>query len=181
VGTRNPSPEGLSRTRSLVRKLVADGFTIVSGLAAGVDTQAHETALDEGGRTIAVIGTPLSFAYPRTNAALQERIGKDFLVISQVPVRRWEKQDHRWNRAFFPARNITMSALTEATVIVEAGETSGTLIQARAALKQGRKLFILDSNFNREEISWPKKFENLGAIRVRTYNDVKRHLSEASH
>jgi DNA processing protein len=181
VGTRNPSPDGLSRTRTLVRKLVADGFTIMSGLAQGIDTQAHETALDEGGRTIAVIGTPLSFAYPRANAALQERIGHDFLVISQVPLKRWEKQDHRWNRAFFPARNVTMSALTEATVIVEAGETSGTLIQARAALKQGRKLFILDSNFNRDEITWPKKFEDMGAIRVRTYSDVKRHLSEASH
>lgn len=181
VGTRHPSTEGLSRTRKLVRHLVADGFTIVSGLATGVDTEAHETALAEKGRTIAVIGTPLSFAYPRTNAALQERIGQDFLVISQVPVRRWEKQDHRWNRAFFPARNVTMSALTEATVIVEAGETSGTLIQARAALKQGRKLFILESNFEKPSITWPKRFEAMGAIRVRTYNDVKRHISQAAH
>jgi len=181
VGTRNPSPEGLARARKLVRHLVADGFTIVSGLAAGVDTEAHQTALDSNGRTIAVIGTPLSFAYPRTNAALQERIGKDFLVISQVPVHRWEKQDHRWNRSFFPARNITMSALTEGTVIVEAGETSGTLIQARAALKQGRKLFILDSNFSNSAITWPAKYEAMGAIRVRTYSDVKRHLSEAPH
>ncbi len=181
VGTRNPSPEGLARTRKLVRNLVNDGFTIVSGLAAGVDTEAHTTALESNGRTIAVIGTPLSFAYPRANAALQERIGKDFLVISQVPVQRWEKQDHRWNRAFFPARNVTMSALTEGTVIVEAGETSGTLIQARAALKQGRKLFILDSNFDKPKITWPKRFEAMGAIRVRTYNDVKRHLSQTSN
>jgi DNA processing protein len=74
-----------------------------------------------------------------------------------------------------------MSALTEATVIVEAGETSGTLIQAKAALKQGRKLFILDSNFNRSDITWPKKFEELGAIRVRSYNDVKRHLPDPAH
>lgn len=180
VGTRNPSPEGLARTRKLVRSLVNDGFTIVSGLAAGVDTQAHTMALEEGGRTIAVIGTPLSFAYPRANASLQDRIGKDFLVISQVPVKRWEKQDHRWNRSFFPERNITMSALTEATIIIEAGETSGTLIQARAALKQGRKLFILDSNFGKDEITWPAKFEEKGAIRVRTYDDVKRHLSASS-
>lgn len=181
VGTRNPTPDGLARTRKLVRHLVGDGFTIVSGLAAGVDTEAHQTALAEGGQTIAVIGTPLSFAYPRTNGALQERIGKDFLVISQVPVKRWEKQDHRWNRAFFPARNVTMSALTEATIIVEAGETSGTLIQARAALKQGRKLFILENNFDKPSISWPAKFEAMGAIRVRTYGDVKRHLSKTSH
>jgi DNA processing protein len=181
VGTRKPTSEGLLRTRKLVRHLVEDGFTIVSGLAAGVDTKAHETALEANGRTIAVIGTPLSFAYPRDNAGLQERIGNDFLVISQVPVQRWEKQDHRWNRAFFPERNVTMSALTEATIIVEASETSGTLIQARAALKQGRKLFILDSNFDKAGITWPKKFEERGAIRVRTYSDVKRHLFQTPH
>lgn len=181
VGTRNPSPEGRSRTRKLVRSLVEDDFTIVSGLAAGVDTEAHTTALAEGGRTIAVIGTPLSFAYPRTNAELQEKIGRDFLVISQVPVQRWEKQDHRLNRFFFPERNITMSALTEATVIVEAGETSGTLIQARAALAQKRKLFILESNFSKPGLTWPHRFEEKGAIRVRSYEDVKRHLSATSH
>jgi DNA processing protein len=181
VGTRNPSPEGLARTRKLVRSLVEDNFTIVSGLAAGVDTEAHKTALAEGGRTIAVIGTPLSFAYPRTNAALQEQIGRDFLVISQVPVQRWEKQDHRVNRFFFPERNITMSALTEATVIVEAGETSGTLVQARAALAQKRKLFILDSNFTKPGLTWPQRFEDRGAVRVRNYSDVKRHLSAAAH
>ena len=181
VGTRNPSPEGRSRTRKLVRSLVEDDFTIVSGRAAGVDTEAHTTALAEGGRTIAVIGTPLSFAYPRTNAELQEKIGRDFLVISQVPVQRWEKQDHRLNRFFFPERNITMSALTEATVIVEAGETSGTLIQARAALAQKRKLFILESNFSKPGLTWPQRFEEKGAIRVRSYEDVKRHLSATSH
>lgn len=181
VGTRKPTPEGLARVRKLVRALVADNFTIVSGLAAGVDTEAHTTALDEGGRTIAVIGTPLSFAYPRTNTELQERIGTDFLVISQVPVRRWEKQDHRLNRFFFPERNITMSALTEATIIVEAGETSGTLIQARAALAQKRKLFILESNFAKPGLKWPHRFEERGAIRVRSYDDVKRHLSAAAH
>jgi DNA processing protein len=180
VGTRKPSEEGLARTRKLVRSLVADDFTIVSGLAAGVDTEAHRTALAQGGRTIAVIGTPLTFAYPKTNAELQDEIAQRFLVISQVPLKRWEKQDHRLNRFFFPERNVTMSALTEGTIIVEAGETSGTLIQAKAALNQGRKLFILDSNFHKKELKWPHRFEERGAIRVREYDDVKRHLSEAS-
>ena len=180
VGTRKPSPGGLARTRKLVRSLVADDFTIVSGLAAGVDTEAHRTALAEGGRTIAVIGTPLTFAYPRTNAELQDEIGREFLVISQVPLKRWERQDHRLNRFFFPERNVTMSALTEATIIVEAGETSGTLIQARAALKQKRKLFILESNFHNQALTWPTRFEQRGAIRVRDYDDVKRHLSPAT-
>ena len=179
VGTRAPSSEGQQRTRQLVKRLVGDDFTIVSGLAAGVDTVAHQTALEVGGRTIAVIGTPLSEVYPKTNSALQQHIARNFLVISQVPVRRWEKQDHRLNRFFFPERNVTMSALTEATIIVEAGETSGTLIQARAALQQGRKLFILESNFSREGLTWPQRFEKQGAIRVRDYDDVRRHLTSA--
>src|SRR3546814_6108185 len=75
------------------------------------------------------------------------------------------------NRFFFPERNATMSALTLGTIIVEAGETSGTLTQARAAFHQGRKLFILDSCFQRTDITWPARFEKDGAIRVRTTDD----------
>lgn len=176
VGTRKPSEEGIRRTRKLVRRLVDNDFTIVSGLAEGIDTAAHKTALEEGGRTIAVIGTPLSSVYPKTNAKLQEKIARQFLVISQVPLKRWEKQDYRLNRLFFPERNVTMSALTEASIIIEAGETSGTLTQARAALQQGRKLFILESNFHKKGLTWPRRFEERGAIRVREYEDVLRHL-----
>ena len=157
VGARKPSPGGLARTRRLVRELVADGFTIVSGLAAGVDRMAHETALEEGGRTIAVLGTPLSHVYPKDHDELQRHLARHFLVISQVPLKRYESQDYRRNRLFFPERNVTMSALTEATLIVEAGETSGTLIQARAALRQRRKLFVLDSCFRNPQLTWPAR------------------------
>ena len=181
VGTREPSEEGVARTRRLVKALVRDDYTVVSGLAAGVDRVAHETAIEEGGRTIAVIGTPLSHSYPRANAELQRRIARDFLVISQVPLRRYENQDYRRNRLFFPERNVTMSALTEATIIVEAGETSGTLIQAKAALQQGRKLFILDSCFRKAGLTWPQRFAEKGAIRVRDYDDIRQHLPETTH
>ena len=176
VGTRKPSLEGLSRTRQLVRDLVKDKFTIVSGLAEGVDTAAHETTLEYDGRTIAVIGTPLSHTYPKTNIDLQHRIAADHLLISQVPVERYEAQNYKWNRLFFPERNKTMSAITEATIIVEAGETSGTLIQAREALKQGRKIFILNSCFERSDLTWPERFQREGAIRVRDYDDIRREL-----
>jgi len=176
VGTRKPTSDGIARTKRLVKTLVKDGFTIVSGLAAGVDTVAHETAIAEKGRTIAVLGTPLSHVYPRRNAELQRLIAKEFLLISQVPVKRYERQDYRLNRLFFPERNITMSALTYGTIIVEAGETSGTLIQARAAFEQGRKLFILDSAFRNERLTWPRKFEEQGAIRVVDYDDISQHL-----
>jgi DNA processing protein len=178
VGTRKPTADGISRTRRLVKELVKDSFTIVSGLATGVDRVAHTTAIEEGSLTIAVIGTPLTFAYPRENAELQRKIASDFLVISQGPVRRWGKQDYRKNRLFFPERNITMSALTEATIIVEAGETSGTLIEARSALH--RELFILDNRF-RMALKWPQRFADKGAIRVTDYDDIRRHLSTTAH
>lgn len=181
VGSREASAEGIARTRKLVRALVEDGYTIVSGLAAGVDTAAHETAIEAGGRTIAVIGTPLSHTYPRENAKLQRRLADEYLVISQVPVSRYEKQDWRRNRSFFPERNVTMSALTVATIIVEAGETSGTLYQARAAVAQKRKLFILDSCFRNPKLTWPQQYAKKGAIRVKEYDDIRRHLSAAAH
>lgn len=181
VGTREASTGGLARAKRLVGELVKDDFTIVSGLAAGIDTIVHQTAINVGGRTIAVIGTPLSVTYPRENAALQRLIAEVFLVISQVPLKRYESQDYRRNRLFFPERNVTMSALTEATIIVEAGETSGTLIQAKAALQQGRKLFILDSCFRDPRLTWPHKFAEKGAIRVKDYDDIRGHLSKPLH
>lgn len=176
VGTRQVSPEGAARTRRLVKELVKHDFTVVSGLAQGVDTIAHQTAIEAGGRTIAVIGTPISEVYPRENASLQRQIASEYLLVSQVPVLRYKSQSPKWNRLFFPERNKTMSALTQATIIVEASETSGTLIQARAALAQGRKLFILESNFTNPSITWPSRFEKLGAIRVREFDDILREI-----
>lgn len=180
VGTRKPSDLGIERTQSLARKLVADGFTVVSGLAEGVDTAAHEAAIAAGGRTIGVIGTPLGQVYPKANAALQEQIARDHLLISQVPVMRYDAQNFRSNRFFFPERNKLMSALTEATIIVEAGETSGTLVQAREAIRQGRKLFIMNSCFERPDLTWPTRFEKQGAIRIHSYADVRRELVAAN-
>src|SRR4029077_11358379 len=80
VGTRAPSEEGKARVRKLVKRLVEDGFTIVSGLAKGIDTEAHQTALQHGGRTIGVIGTPLNLRYPKENSKLQDEIAEKQLV-----------------------------------------------------------------------------------------------------
>jgi DNA processing protein len=177
VGTRKPSTDGLARTRRLVKSLLEHDFTIVSGLAAGVDTAAHTAAIELGGRTIAVLGTPLSKSYPASNAKLQKEIAEHHLLISQVPVKRYSSQKNPTsNNFFFPERNITMSALTDATIIVEAGETSGTLVQARHALKQGRPVFILENNFGNPELNWPHAFEERGAIRVADFDDIRRHL-----
>ena len=181
VGTRKPSRNGLLRTQRLVRELVDDGFTVVSGLAAGIDQAAHETAIEHDGRTIAVIGTPLSHVYPKAHAALQHLVAERFLLVSPVPVKRYESQDYRRNRLFFPERNVVMSALTEATIIVEAGQTSGTLIQARAALQQGRKLFVLDSCFRNPRLTWPERLASKGAVRVAEYDDIRRGLPRSLH
>lgn len=181
VGSRKPSKDGLTRASKLVRSLVEDGFTIVSGLAEGIDSEAHKTAISCGGRTIAVIGTPLNVYYPKENKLLQDFIAKEHLLVSQVPFVRYAQQTFQGNRLFFPERNKTMSAITQATVIIEASDTSGTLIQARAALHQKRKLFILQSCFENPKITWPKRFEDQGAIRVRTYDDIKKHLEINTH
>lgn len=180
VGTRQPTSEGVRRTEYLVKKLVQDGVVVVSGLAKGIDTAAHTTAIENGGFTIGVIGTPLNCYYPLENQELQKKIANNYLLISQVPFSRYARQTYRENRFFFPERNITMSALTDATIIVEAGETSGTLIQARAALEQGRKLFILENNFLNPALTWPKKFEAKGAIRIKEYDEIRKHLSLTS-
>jgi DNA processing protein len=176
VGTRKPTEDAIKRARQIARELTQRDFTVVSGLAAGIDTAAHTSAIEAGGRTIAVIGTPLGDYYPPENRELQRRIADEFLLISQVPVLRYSKQGIAQNRLFFPERNVTMSALTEASIIIEAGETSGTLTQARAALQQGRKLLILKSLFERNDLTWPGTFEKRGAIRVRDMDDIWKAL-----
>lgn len=177
VGSRKVSEEGKLRTIKLVDYLVKKhNCAIASGLADGVDGIAHLRAIQQKAITIGVIGTPLTDVYPKNHKALQEYIARNFLVISQIPVERYYKQDFRMNRFFFPERNKIMSAISKATFIVEASDTSGSLIQARAALKQGRKLFILQSCFENEAITWPAKFEKLGAVRIRNFEDIDRHL-----
>jgi len=178
VGTRKPSDLGAEHARRIAQSLARDGYTIVSGLAVGIDTAAHKGAMEVGGRTVAVIGTPLNTVYPKANRDLQALIANRHLLISQVPFLRYQDQIWSANRFFFPARNVTMAALTQATIIIEAGETSGTLVQARAALAQGRKLIILESCF-RDELTWPAKFEKLGAIRVRDIGEIKGALKDA--
>lgn len=177
VGTRNATPDGISRAKRIVEGLVSQKIIPVSGLARGIDSIVHETSLRLKAPTIAVIGTPISMSYPRENARLQQQIANEFLLISQVPVVAYQEMPLKKTRAFFPERNVTMSALTDATVIVEAGETSGTLVQAKAALEQGRPLFILESCFHNRDISWPAKFEQLGAIRVRDIDDIIANVS----
>ena len=178
VGARQIGEDGVARTRRLVQCLVEDDFTIVSGLAAGTDVVAHRTALDMGGRTIAVLGTPISDVYPKPHAELQRHIGDHHLVISQVPILFHAKKDWRYNRRFFPERNVTMSALTDASIIAAIGQSNGTYIQSKAALDQGRRLFLLNNCFSMEGIDWPDRLAKRGAIRAYSYRDIRRHLRD---
>jgi DNA processing protein len=157
VGSRKSSAEGLRRARALAKALVERGVTVVSGLAEGVDSEAHEATLVAGGRTIAVIGTPLDEAYPSKNRALQERLVREQLVISQFP------QGYPVQPKNFPMRNRTMALLTDATVIVEAGEKSGTLHQGWEALRLGRLLFLMESVATDTTLSWPAEMIRYGA------------------
>ena len=177
VGTRNPSPEGIRRARQLAEKLVQRNITIVSGLAKGIDTEVHKTAIAMGGRTIAVIGTPIHKVYPLENSDLQIQIANEHLLISQIPVLRYLQQSPFSNRLFFLERNKTISAISDATIIIESSESSGTLSTARATLNQKRKLFILDSCFQKTELLWPDRFARQGAIRVRQTEDIWNHLA----
>jgi DNA processing protein len=177
IGSRAASIDGLKRASKLTKMLVKNGFVIISGLAEGIDTAVHQACLKENGQTIAVIGTPLNYCYPNNNKDLMQEIAKNHLVISQIPFIRYEKMDLKIKSKFFPERNKTMSAISDATVIVEASDRSGTLTQARAALDQGRPLFILQNNFENTYLEWPKEFEQKGAIRVKNIDDILINIS----
>lgn len=157
VGSRRASPDAVSRARSLVKALVAREIVVLSGLAEGIDTVAHETTLAEGGRTIAVLGTPLDQAYPASNRALQDRLMREQLVVSQFPSGYPSKREN------FPRRNRTMALLADATVIVEAGEKSGTLHQGWEALRLGRLLFLMESVATNKALTWPAEMIRYGA------------------
>ncbi|MGQ0840516.1 DNA-processing protein DprA [Actinokineospora sp.] len=139
VGARTASSTGLSNAAQIARLLVERDLTVISGLAAGLDTAAHVSALDHGGRTVAVIGTGIERHYPAANRDLQNRIATNGLVLSQF----WP--DAPPTKSSFPMRNATMSAYGRATVIVEAGEKSGARIQARTAVAHGRPVILMDS------------------------------------
>jgi DNA processing protein len=150
VGSREATTEGHARAGRLARELVAAGVVVVSGLAKGIDATAHVNAIENRGRTIAVIGTPLSKASPVENGPLQEAVWREHLLISPFPE---GKPVYRSN---FPQRNKVMAALSDATVIVEASDNSGTLHQAIACQDLGRWLFILKAVVDVQ--AWPKRF-----------------------
>lgn len=165
IGSRKASNRGLDAARRLAAVLVDRGYVVVSGLATGIDTAAHRTALARNGRTIAVIGNGLCRAYPPQNAELQARIGHEGAVISQF----WP--DSPPSRRSFPMRNAVMSGLSLATVVVEAGPTSGARLQARLALHHGRPVFLPEPLVRAQP--WAREFARRpGTYVVRSPADI---------
>jgi DNA processing protein len=170
VGTREPSPEGIELTKRLVKELVREKVIVVSGLARGIDMVAHRTVIEEGGQTIAVLGTPLDVFYPPENIELQLRLMRDHMVISQFPFSSPVK------RRNFPMRNRTMALISDATVIVEAREQSGTIYQGLECLRLGRPLLIHASLTG---VSWVGKMVEQGAHLFETADEVLNVLRRA--
>lgn len=137
VGTRSASDDALVEARRAAVRCVEADYTVLSGLARGVDSTAHRGAIEAGGRTIAVIGTGLNHSYPKENADLQREIAERFAVISQF----WPDQPP--TKYTFPMRNAVMSGLAKATLVIEASGTSGAKMQARLALEHGRPVFLM--------------------------------------
>jgi DNA protecting protein DprA len=172
VGARDVSDAGKSRSYKLARELAEADIVVVSGLAKGVDTAAHYGAIQNGGRTIGVIGTPLTKAYPAENKALQEEIYQHHLLVSPFA------PNEAVFKANFPKRNRVMALISDATVIVEASDTSGSLHQAAECVRSDRWLFIMKSVLENPSLTWPEKF--LGNAKVRVFSKTNEIIDAIS-
>lgn len=168
VGTRQPSVEGIDTAKRIASSLVAEGITVLSGLARGIDTAAHTATLEAGGRTIAVMGTGIRQLYPPENAALADRILASGALVSQF----WPDSPPR--RDTFPRRNAVMSGMSQGTVVVEATATSGAKMQARLANLQGKRVFLMADLVR--GMPWARRYVDRGAIEVRAVDDIVRLL-----
>lgn len=172
IGARDVSDAGRSRARRIARELSDLGVTVVSGLARGVDFEAHTSAIAAGGKTVAVIGTPINRVYPVENTELQQKIAAEHLLLSQFqPGQRTFPSD-------FPKRNRLMAAVSDASIIVEASDTSGTLHQASECVRLGRWLFILKSVVDNHSLTWPSRFLKEPRVVVMSSTDDLRVIMD---
>lgn len=170
VGSRKASSQGLQDTATIAKTLAEMEVIIVSGLAEGVDTSAHKATIAAGGRTIGVLGTPLNKTYPQKNLRLQQEIMYNHLAISQFPI------GYQTRPNSFVLRNRTMALISDATIIVEAEDTSGSRHQGWEALRLGRSLFIWKSILNNTRLTWPHEMIKYGAIVLTNPLDILESL-----
>ena len=178
VGTRKPTITGINATMEITTGLLKHAFNIVSGLALGIDTRAHETAVNQGGATIAVIGTGIDRCYPARQKTLAERIcAHGGAIVPEFPLGTPPKREH------FPRRNRIISGLSRGTVVVEAATRSGSLITAYQALEQGREVFAVPGSIFNPQARGCHALIRQGAKLVETADDIieeLRPLTEAA-
>jgi DNA processing protein len=166
VGSRKASTEGVQLAKQVAGFLASGSAIIISGLAEGIDTAAHEAAISQGGSTVAVLATPLDKTYPAKNDRLQKTIMSEHWAISQFPI------GYPTRRKNFVIRNRTMALVSDASIIIEAGETSGSLHQGWEALRLGRPLFISKIIMDDPSLKWPKKMMDYGAVELTEPQEV---------
>ncbi len=171
VGTRRPTPYGIAATERLSADLSRAGLTIVSGLARGVDTAAHRSALAEEGKTVAVLGCGVDVLYPAENRKLYEEIGRKGLVISEFPMGAPAYPQN------FPIRNRIISGLSLGVLIIEGAQHSGSAITAKLAMDQGREVFAVPGNIT-SKMSWGPNLliKDGGAKLVQEWTDITNEL-----
>ncbi|MDE6240792.1 MAG: DNA-protecting protein DprA [Anaeroplasmataceae bacterium] len=175
VGTRNPSERAVTDTIRITKFLISKNICIVSGLAKGIDVTTHNFCFNAGYKNIiAVIGTPLKKYYPKENRVIQEYIEKNGLLITEFAD---FEPTLKWN---FLRRNYIMSSISDSTIVMQAGDTSGTVSQARSTLKNGKSLFVPASVFDDPYNSWPHNFkkEYTNVYKFNHFDDLKRLLKE---
>ena len=174
-GTRRPSSIGSKTARDLAYELAARGITIVSGMAEGIDTAAHQGALDAGGRTIAVLGCGLDIVYPASNRDLMEKIARQGCLLSPFIM------GTRAIRGNFPRRNLIISGLTLGTLVVEAPLGSGSLLTAKYAAEQGREVFAVPGSAGFANSQGPNDLIRDGARLVEKVDDILLELQLAEN
>jgi DNA processing protein len=171
VGTRRVTPYGRQITEELAAYLAANGITVISGLARGVDAIAHQVALRTGGRTIGVLGSGVDKIYPPEHRQLAERMMEQGAIVSDYA------PGTPPDASNFPPRNRIVSGLALAVVVVEAGETSGALITAEFAAEQGREVFAVPGSILAPQSKGTNKLIQKGALPLLSINDLMQALN----
>jgi DNA processing protein len=171
VGSRTYSPYGEAVTQKISGELAASGFTVISGMARGIDTFAHRSALASGGRTIAVLGSGIDVCYPSENKGLMEKIVVSGCVMSEFP------PGTPPNRENFPRRNRLISGLSMGVLVVEAAEGSGSLITVSSALEQNREVFAVPGNITSKNSAGTNLLIRQGAKIVLRTGDIIEELA----
>ena len=174
VGTRRATPYGLRMAEKFGRELAARGITVISGLAAGIDTAAHRGAIEAGGRTIAVLGCGVDVVYPPENKELMNAVALSGCVLSQFAMGVKPLPGH------FPYRNRIISGLSQGTLVVEAPTSSGAMITARQAAEQGREVFAIPGQIGVNNSQGPHALIREGAKLTETVEDILVELNITS-